>query len=64
MPDKLRKTASDVKLMIEEMLRASAYPDCDGREIHHTSLPRATSPNNPRKHQVSFGSAPCRAEAD
>jgi len=32
MPDKLRKTASDLKLMIEEKLRAG-HPDCERAEV-------------------------------
>ena len=32
MPDKLRTTASELKLMIEERLRAS-HPDCERAEV-------------------------------
>jgi len=32
MPDKQRKTASDLKLMIEEKLRAG-HPDCERAEV-------------------------------
>jgi hypothetical protein len=32
MPDKLRTTASDLKLMIEEKLRAG-HPDCERAEV-------------------------------
>ncbi len=33
MPDKLRTTASELKLMIEERLRAS-HPDCERAEVN------------------------------
>ena len=40
MPDKLRKTASDLKLMIEEKLRAG-HPDCERAEVSILQRPDA-----------------------